>query len=76
MIHQLYHVGQHGDWDNSFEPSWSPSGLPSYHDCDGSHAMTEAEIEELIESFAQAARNPLADHKLHVTRRHSNPCGR
>ena len=41
MIHQIYHVGQHGDQDNSFEPNWSPSGLPSYHDCDGSHAMTE-----------------------------------
>ena len=56
MIHQLYHVGQHGDHDNSFEPYWSPSGLPSYHDSHGSHAMTEAEIEELIEGFAQAAR--------------------
>ncbi len=56
MIHQLYHVGQHGDQDNSFEPSWSPSGLPSYHDCDGSHTMTEAEIEESIEAFVQAAR--------------------
>jgi len=56
MIHQLYHVGQHGDQDNSFEPNWSPSGLPSFHDCDGSHAMTEAEIEESIEAFAQAAR--------------------
>jgi 2,4-dienoyl-CoA reductase-like NADH-dependent reductase (Old Yellow Enzyme family)/pyruvate/2-oxoglutarate dehydrogenase complex dihydrolipoamide dehydrogenase (E3) component len=56
MIQQIYHVGQHGDWDNSFEPNWSPSGLPSYHDCDGSHAMTEAEIAEVIEAFAQAAR--------------------
>ncbi len=56
MIHQLYHVGQHGDADNSYHPSWSPSGLPSYHDSDGSHAMTEAEIEETIEAFAQAAR--------------------
>jgi len=56
MIHQIYHVGQHGDWDNSFEANWSPSGLPSYHDCDGSHAMTGAEIEEVVESFAQAAR--------------------
>ena len=55
MIHQLYHVGQHGDADNSFAPSWSPSGLPSYHDSDGSHAMTEAEIEELIDSFVHAA---------------------
>ncbi|MEE8535315.1 MAG: FAD-dependent oxidoreductase [Kiloniellales bacterium] len=55
MIQQLYHVGAHGDSDNSFEPNWSPSGRPSYHDSDGSHAMNEAEIEETIESFAQAA---------------------
>ncbi len=55
MIHQLYHVGQHGDFDNSFAPSWSPSGLPSYHDSDGSHAMSEAEILETIEAFALAA---------------------
>ncbi len=55
MIQQLYHVGQHGDFDNSFAPSWSPSGLPSYHDSDGSHAMGEAEIEAAIESFVDAA---------------------
>jgi len=56
ICQQLYHVGQHGDFDNAFEPSWSPSGLPSFHDSDGSHAMTEAEIEEIIEGFVQAAR--------------------
>jgi 2,4-dienoyl-CoA reductase-like NADH-dependent reductase (Old Yellow Enzyme family)/thioredoxin reductase len=56
ICHQLYHVGQHGDFDNSYEPSWSPSGLPSFHDSDGSHAMTEAEIEEVIDGFVQAAR--------------------
>ena len=56
MIQQLYHVGQHGDFDNSFQPSWSPSGLPSYHDADGSHAMTGDEIEELIEAHVAAAR--------------------
>ncbi len=55
MIQQLYHVGQHGDLDNSFAPNWSPSGLPSYHDSDGSHAMTEAEIEEIIEGFVASA---------------------
>jgi 2,4-dienoyl-CoA reductase-like NADH-dependent reductase (Old Yellow Enzyme family) len=55
LIHQLYHVGQHGDADNSFAPNWSPSGLPSYHDADGSHAMTTDEIEELIEGFVAAA---------------------
>ena len=60
MIHQIYHVGQHGDFDNSYRPSWSPSGLPSYHDSDGSHAMTEAEIEEVIDGFAQAARRARA----------------
>ena len=55
MIQQLYHVGQHGDADNSFQPNWSPSGLPSYHDADGSHAMTVAEIEEVIAGFIAAA---------------------
>lgn len=56
MIHQLYHVGQHGDADNSFGPNWSPSGLPSYHDADGSHAMTEEEIDAVIEGFVGGAR--------------------
>jgi len=55
-IQQLYHVGAHGDSDNSFHPHWSPSGLPSYHDSDGSHAMIEAEIWETIDGFVQAAR--------------------
>ncbi|MEA2612206.1 MAG: hypothetical protein QOI52_165 [Chloroflexota bacterium] len=59
MIQQLYHVGQHGDADNSFAPNWSPSGLPSYHDADGSHAMTEAEIEEVIAGFVASARRAL-----------------
>ena len=61
MIHQIYHVGAHGDQDNSWEPYWSPSGLPSMHDQWGSHKMTEAEIEELIEAFiAQAERDKKA----------------
>ena len=55
-IQQLYHIGAHGDSDNSYHPHWSPSGLPSYHDSDGSHAMTEAEIWETIDGFVQAAR--------------------
>ena len=55
MIHQLYHVGQHGDADLSYLPNWSPSGLPSYHDSDGSHAMSDAEIEETIEGFVDSA---------------------
>lgn len=56
MIHQIYHVGGHGDQDNSWEPYWSPSGFPSMHDPWGSHAMSDAEIEELIDSFVEAAR--------------------
>ena len=51
LIQQLYHVGQHGDGDVSFAPNWSPSGLPSYHDADGSHAMTVDEIDEVIAGF-------------------------
>ena len=56
MIHQIYHTGAHGDQDNSWEPYWSPSGMPSLGDPWGSHAVSEAEIEELIEAFVQAAR--------------------
>jgi 2,4-dienoyl-CoA reductase-like NADH-dependent reductase (Old Yellow Enzyme family)/thioredoxin reductase len=56
ICHQLYHVGQHGGFDNSFEPNWSPSGLPSFHDSDGSHAMSDAEIEEIVDAFIAAAR--------------------
>ena len=55
MIQQLYHVGAHGEWDNSFTPNWSPSGLPSMHDHDGSAAMSEPQIKEIVESFAKAA---------------------
>ncbi len=56
ILQQLYHVGQHGDSDLSFQPHWGPSGLPSYHDSDGSHAMTGAEIAEVIEGFVAAAQ--------------------
>lgn len=55
ILQQQYHIGAHGDSDLSFAPHWSPSGLPSYHDSDGSHAMTEAEIEELLDAHAAAA---------------------
>jgi 2,4-dienoyl-CoA reductase-like NADH-dependent reductase (Old Yellow Enzyme family) len=55
MLQQLYHVGAHADSDNSFEPGWSPSGRPSHFDADVSHAMSEGEIEEMIDAFARAA---------------------
>ncbi|HCH22794.1 MAG TPA: oxidoreductase [Oceanospirillaceae bacterium] len=57
MIQQLYHVGQHADADNAFHAGWSPSGMPSYHDSDGSHAMSEVEIEETISAFVTTAKN-------------------
>jgi 2,4-dienoyl-CoA reductase-like NADH-dependent reductase (Old Yellow Enzyme family)/thioredoxin reductase len=56
ILQQLYHVGQHGDSDLSFMPHWGPSGLPSYHDSDGSHAMRESEILEVIDCFTRAAQ--------------------
>lgn len=56
ILQQLYHIGAHGDSDLSFAPHWSPSGHPSYHDSDGSHAVTEAEIEELIAAHIAAAQ--------------------
>ncbi len=55
IIQQLYHIGAHGDADLSFAPHWSPSGGPSYHDSDGSHAMTGAEVEELLDAHVAAA---------------------
>ncbi|MFT5258673.1 MAG: 2,4-dienoyl-CoA reductase-like NADH-dependent reductase (Old Yellow Enzyme family) [Saprospiraceae bacterium] len=55
ILQQLYHIGQHGDADLSFQPNWSPSGLPSYHDSDGSHAMSMAQIDEIVEGHVQAA---------------------
>jgi len=55
ILQQLYHVGAHGDSDLSYQPHWGPSGQPSYHDSDGSHAMSGAEIEEMIAAFVAAA---------------------
>ncbi|MCK0126148.1 FAD-dependent oxidoreductase [Gelidibacter sp. F2691] len=55
ILQQLYHIGQHGDADLSYAPNVSPSGQPSYHDSDGSHALTDAEIEECIAGFIRAA---------------------
>ncbi len=55
MCHQIYHVGAHGDQDNSWSPYWSPSGQVSHHDPWGSHAMSEAEIAELIQAFIDQA---------------------
>jgi 2,4-dienoyl-CoA reductase-like NADH-dependent reductase (Old Yellow Enzyme family)/thioredoxin reductase len=55
ILQQLYHIGAHGDSDLSFAPHWSPSGGPSYHDSDGSHAMTGAQVEEVLDAHVAAA---------------------
>jgi 2,4-dienoyl-CoA reductase-like NADH-dependent reductase (Old Yellow Enzyme family)/thioredoxin reductase len=55
ICQQIYHIGAHGDSDLSFSPHWSPSGGPSYHDSDGSHKMTETEIEEVLDAHLAAA---------------------
>ena len=55
VIQQIYHVGAHGDSDLSFQPHWSPSGAPSYHDSDGSHRMTVNEINEVLDAHVAAA---------------------
>ncbi|MSP83265.1 MAG: FAD-dependent oxidoreductase [Alphaproteobacteria bacterium] len=60
MIHQIYHIGANGDSDNSWHANWSPSGTLSVYEADGSHPMTEAEIEEMIEAFVGAARREQA----------------
>ena len=55
ILQQLYHIGAHGDSDLSYAPHWSPSGGPSYHDSDGSHAMTGTEVQELLNAHIAAA---------------------
>jgi 2,4-dienoyl-CoA reductase-like NADH-dependent reductase (Old Yellow Enzyme family) len=55
ICQQLYHIGAHGDSDLSFAPHWSPSGGNSYHDSDGSHAMTGAEVQEVLDAHLAAA---------------------
>ena len=56
MVQGIAHVGAHGESDNAFTPAWSPSGGLSYLDFHGSHAMTEAEIEDVIKGFIRTAR--------------------
>ncbi|MDP7651866.1 MAG: FAD-dependent oxidoreductase [Rhodospirillales bacterium] len=56
MVQQIFHIGPHCDPENSFEANWSPSGTISFKDGTASHAMTESEIEEIIEGFVRTAR--------------------
>ncbi|MFN4202955.1 MAG: hypothetical protein ACK4GM_07870 [Tabrizicola sp.] len=58
ILQQLYHIDAHGDSDLNFAPHRSPSGGPSYHESDGRHAMTGAEVEELLEAHVAAEQLP------------------
>ena len=56
ILQQLYHIGAHGDSRPEFRPPLvplRPAVLSRFSD--GSHAMTEAEIEELLDAHATAA---------------------
>jgi 2,4-dienoyl-CoA reductase-like NADH-dependent reductase (Old Yellow Enzyme family)/thioredoxin reductase len=55
IVQQLNHSGQHADGDNSWLPNWSASGRPSMKDSDGSHAMTNSEVESVIAHYVAAA---------------------
>ena len=60
MCHQIYHIGAHGDQDNSWTAYWSPSGQVSHHDPWGSHVMTDREVEELVDAFIRQAERDQA----------------
>jgi 2,4-dienoyl-CoA reductase-like NADH-dependent reductase (Old Yellow Enzyme family) len=54
-LQQLVHAGAQGCAVTAFAAAWSPSGLPSLRDQDGSHAMSDGEVETLIEAFVDHA---------------------
>lgn len=53
---QLWHPGRQITALGPEMPPWAPSPLPCPYCQDMPHVMTTADIEEMIESFAQAAR--------------------
>lgn len=55
---QLYHCG--AEMANGFHselPLWAPSNVRGWGSQEISHAMTRGEIDELVDAFAQSARN-------------------
>ena len=56
LVQQLFHYGAVGKSNarDDLQPLWSLSGMTS-DEGEASHAMTDAEIEEVIESFARTA---------------------
>jgi len=72
VISQLFHFGVQGKSDcrDDLHPIWGFSGLPT-PEGEASHKMTDAEIEEVIDAFALAARvvtyNGIDGVELHGT---------
>ena len=55
MCHQIYHVGAHGDQDNSWAPYWSPSGQVSHHDPWGGSLENRLRfVTEIVEGIRKA----------------------
>jgi 2,4-dienoyl-CoA reductase-like NADH-dependent reductase (Old Yellow Enzyme family) len=58
LFGQIYHCGAQafgGMWSN--RPLWAPSEMRGLFSTEVSHAMTKAEIDELLEAFGSCARN-------------------
>jgi len=72
IVQQLFHFGAQGKSDprDDWAPMWSFSGTTTLHG-EPSHAMTDAEIEEIIDAFVKAAvicvENGLDGVELHGT---------
>lgn len=56
-IQPLLHVGAHGCAATAFHAAWSPSGMPSGRDQDGSHRLSAAEIEKLLDCYLACAED-------------------
>lgn len=59
IVGQLWHVGRQALWNPGMQP-WSPSPGRDPYSGSTPHAMTDAEVLEVMDGFAQSARN-LAD---------------
>jgi 2,4-dienoyl-CoA reductase-like NADH-dependent reductase (Old Yellow Enzyme family) len=55
---QVYHCGaEMGNGFHSEKPLWAPSNVRGWGSQEISHAMTKGEIDDVVEGFAQSARN-------------------
>lgn len=56
VLGQLWHVGRQALWNPGLQP-WAPSPGRDPYSGSTPHAMSESEILEVVEGFAQSARN-------------------